>query len=250
MDIKIRFAIFLVLFFLSFLIYAALPIAAEDIGTYTDDDYSTYDTPETPEFEVCPLLKNTTSNETELMEISYGSASSKDFSTLGAYHPGPCEYATQKGQCVYIDSNYLTSFADKTLESYGASPDKIRDNCGKVLVLTSGHPMDNDLTLSTNRVNEGCDLGGVENHDCVTLEDFSPEKDSVLILISSEWPEYGDEEHVDHIMIDGEEIYVEDWDEYKTLKTNQKYGPDAIGTVSGVRSACRCGFRQWPGAVD
>ncbi|MHA1287092.1 MAG: hypothetical protein ACTSPB_06755, partial [Candidatus Thorarchaeota archaeon] len=100
----------------------------------------------------------------------------------------PCASATHPDQCAYVPIASLPLFAQETLKAEGVvgTPD-----CGSVLILSSGNPMDGDSEINTDMGNSGCGVNpdGYTTYDCVDLT-YTPEADSFVLAISSEWPEW------------------------------------------------------------
>ncbi len=131
---------------------------------------------------------------------------------------GICSGATQTSQCAYVASNSLPPYAYDTLVAQGADPSLLDQGCGDILILSSGNPLDSDTHISTGMNNPGCGPGGAETnpdgqptHDCVDLT-YSPSGDSVVLAVSSEWPEYY-ESITDWMRIGGiVDVSINDWE--------------------------------------
>ena len=111
---------------------------------------------------------------------------------------GPCAGATQTEQCAYVASNNLPPFAYDSLTApgIGADPALLAGGCGDILILSSGNPMETSTNyISTNMGHPGCGDGSETNpdgqptYDCVDVV-FTPAADSIVVAVSSEWPEY------------------------------------------------------------
>ena len=141
----------------------------------------------------------------------------------------PCDSSTQTEQCAHIDANSLPNFVKDTIESEGAVPN---ESCGKILILSSGNPLDNDTTISTNMGNPGCGLNpdGFGTFDCNILSDFTPDADSIVLAVSSEWPEYVGSNFTDWMQIFSNttsvDVSIDDWITANIIP----YGPASSGT--------------------
>lgn len=146
----------------------------------------------------------------------------------------PCDYLTQgEGQCAYVDSASLPPYAYDTLVAQGADSQFLDEGCGYLLILSSGDPLEQSSTISTDMNNPGCGLNpdGNQTYDCVILENFVPGTDSVVLAVSSEWPEYLGSPFTDWMQIFTSNVSVDisinDWNGTAEIIP---YGPDDSGT--------------------
>ena len=146
--------------------------------------------------------------------------------------PTDCDTATQSDQCSVVDSANLPPYALAVINDQGG--DILNPDECNFLLLTSGDPLDADVTLSTNRANPGCGLNpdGFATNDCVDVT-VTPSDDSLVLAWSAEYPEYLASSFTDWDRI-GETVSVSinDWVGAPSLVLNPAYGPDIIGSVT------------------
>lgn len=136
-------------------------------------------------------------------------------------------------QCFYGPSTALAPYAADTLVSEGSSVETLNASCGDILILSSGNPADADNTISTSMGNSGCGLNpdGFGTNDCIILEGFTAGVDSVVLAVSSEWPEYQGSSFTDWMQIVGSnlsvDISIDDWSGSTPIIP---YGPSNSGT--------------------
>ncbi len=141
-----------------------------------------------------------------------------------------CDSSTQPTQCAYVNAASAPPFVKDTLTAQGAIPNEA---CGNILILSSGNPSDSDTELSTDMGNAGCGLNpdGYNTYDCVDLTYTAP-ANSVVLAISSEWPEWIGSSFTDWMRIGGiVDVSISDWVGDGTLAT-LGYGPSNSGTVT------------------
>ena len=142
----------------------------------------------------------------------------------------PCLLATQPGQCAWLDTgSALPPFVEDTLISEGVNPSL---DCGNILVLSSGNPLESSTELNSGMGNPGCGLNpdNYSTNDCVILNDFTPEADGIVLAVSSEWPEYVGSSFTDWMQIfsstESVDISIDDWGTANLIT----YGPSDSGT--------------------
>ncbi|KHO45314.1 MAG: hypothetical protein QS98_C0011G0009 [archaeon GW2011_AR3] len=145
---------------------------------------------------------------------------------LGVFADGPCDSATQADQCAYVDIGSLPPFADDTATAEGVNTGL---DCGNVLILSSGEPLDGDGEISTDMSNPGCGTNpdGYDTYDCVDILGFTPDVNSIVLAVSSEWPEYQGSDYTDWMRIGGiVDVSIDDWGTANLIP----YGPSNSGT--------------------
>lgn len=152
----------------------------------------------------------------------------------------PCADATVPSQCAYVNATSLPPYAQDTLDAEGATtPD-----CGNVLLLSTGDPLDSDTYLNSGAAGGSCGTNpdGYGTNDCVILNNYMPGVDSVVLAASSEWPEYQGSSFTDWMQIfSGNvsvDISIDDWGTANIIP----YGPSNTGTktlatIAGDKSA-------------
>lgn len=152
---------------------------------------------------------------------------------------GVCTGATAPGQCAHVSSDALPPYAEDTLLAHGVDQTVIDGNCGDILILSSGQPMDGDNSLSADVGGVGCgnNPDGYGTDDCVTL-DYTTTGDSIVIAGSSEWPEYYSSSFTDWMRIGGMvSVSIRDWEPdvsppHDNVVELGAYGPSTTGTVN------------------
>jgi len=107
--------------------------------------------------------------------------------------------------------------------------------CGNVLILSSGNPLNNGTTLSTDMNHPGCGANpdGFDTNDCANLSGFTPEGNSLVLALSSEWPEFFNTTFTDWMQMfafnTSINMSINSWSDDRTHNLTQ-YGPSESGT--------------------
>ncbi|MFH1182553.1 MAG: PxKF domain-containing protein [Candidatus Woesearchaeota archaeon] len=143
----------------------------------------------------------------------------------------PCALATVPGQCAYVTNGAdLPGFAKATLVAEGVNSSTI-NSCNGVIILSSGNPLDADTTLSTSMGGPRCGNNpqGYYTYDCVQLNGYTPAANSLVLAISSEWPEYAGSSFTDWMQVaDIVNVSIDNWGSPVGLLDG--YGPSSSGT--------------------
>lgn len=159
----------------------------------------------------------------------YSGDGSSSISTLNG---DPCSSATNPNQCAYVPATSVPPFVADTMIVQGAVPN---ESCGNILILSSGDPLDADTDLSTNMGNLGCGTNpdGYSTYDCTIIPGYTPSANSVVLAISSEYPEYLSSSYTDWMQIGGiVDISINSWVGDPTLVSMPTYGPSDSGSVT------------------
>jgi len=146
----------------------------------------------------------------------------------------PCLGSTQPTQCAYVDIGSAPQFVKDTITAQGGDPSS---NCGNVLILSTGNPLDTALPgqdLSIDMVHVGCgpNPDGKNTYDCEILNAYNPGNDSVVVAISSEWPEFLGSDYTDWMQIGGiVDMSINSWPGQPSL-VELTYGPAGSATVT------------------